>query len=217
MDSNNFWIVLLSVFGIIEGFLLAIYTFYLKKIKIENDTLRTKNDSLKIELGKQKNDFEKFKFEQEQKNREDDKKEEKSLKRIEHDKKLFEKIIEILSSNSPSIILIKDEALNMFHSDKLNDFKKVINEFNGSEYSFLDEKLENERKKLYISINKFINDIAEQTFPHHNNASYICIPSELKSTKPELYKGILDTLHTEATELFIVYDEFVKSAKERLY
>ena len=217
MDSNNFWIVLLSVLGVIGGLSFVIYKLYFEKIKIDNDTLRTENDTLKVEFEKQKNDFEKFKFEQEQKNREDDKKEEKSLKRIEHDKKLFEKIIEILPSNSPSIMLVKEKTLNMFHSDELNDFIKVMNELNGSEYSFFDVELEDERKKLYMLINKFINDISMKTYSHHNNASYKCVPPEWESTKPELYKDTLDILHIKATELFKVYDEFVKFAKERLY
>ena len=217
VDSNNFWIVFLSVVAVIEGFFLAIYTLYLTKIKIDNDTLRTENDTLKVELGKQKITFEKSKFEQEQQNRKEDKKEEKSLKRIEHDKELFEKLIEILPTSSHSIILVRDESLNMFPSEKLNDFNRVINDLNGSEYSFLDTNLEDERKKLYNLINKFINDIAIKTYPHHNNASYICVPPEWESRNPELYKDTLDTLHTEATELFTVYDEFIKFAKKRLY
>jgi len=217
MESGNFVIVLVSVFIGIGTVFLGSYKLYFEKIKTDNDTLKTENDSLKIELEKQKIVLEKLKIEQDEKNRKDDQEQEKLLRRIEHDKIIFQKVMEVLPSNAPSIILVKERTLNIFPSKELSSFLELIYNLDSPEYIFLDTELESKRGNLYKLIKDFIHYTTMNTYPHENNSSYQCIPPEWKSNNSELYKETLDTLHQKANDLFDVYKDFVEFSKKQLH
>ena len=201
MSRDNSIIVFITVLPIIAGIGVAIYKLFIENIKIDND-------NLKLNLEKQRLELEIIKF-----------KEEKKSTTIEHDKEIYKKFLEILPSNSESIVFLKEKSFRSpFNNNEFHNFHKLYYDFNGEEDKFVDIDMNLKQKELYNSISSLINDIAMKTYPLEHNAQYNSVPSEWQNNKQnKLFEKTVQDLDKLGENTLKIYEELIQIAKKKLY
>ena len=94
------------------------------------------------------------------------------------DKIIFEKLKNTLpSKGSIEFINQQNMAGCSFERSRLNDLWTFMYEWNNAEHEFLNQRLEEKRKKLYGKIKEYLQLIATETFTT-NNPEWSSVPEE---------------------------------------
>lgn len=102
-----------------------------------------------------------------------------------------------------------------FQTDKLNDLWAFDYLCENPSFYFLDEKLEESRKKLLHHINELGHAIGQYTFPTDNLGWNTVLP-EWERTQPLHFKTVVDLIHTTVENICNEYDFIIKKGTEQL-
>lgn len=137
----------------------------------------------------------------------------------EADKKLFDKFLEELPSNSASIKLLKEHDFgNSFFGDHTNEIENFVNKWNVSELQFLDSELEEKKMDLWQNCHKFLLKLAESSGPIGNGPRFSVIPDHCRGDwdLPEFVNERVRELNKNATICHNLHQEMVALCKQKL-
>ncbi len=135
------------------------------------------------------------------------------------DKDLFNKFLETLPSNSPSIYLLRDQDFGSFYNnddiDQINDF---IDKWDNTEHQFLDTELEVKRKELLRGCNLFISNLVTSSGPINIGSFYSVIPDGHRGDweQPDYVNEKIKDLNQKATNCYSQHQEFITLCKNKL-
>lgn len=133
------------------------------------------------------------------------------------DYKLLETFLSEFSSSSPSAILLKEHDFNhSFDRNSLKQIEHFYNQWNGAEYKFIDEAIEEKREKFFEYCKSFLLKVAEYTAPVGASKLSSVIPDHLRANDldlPEWVTNQIKELNELATEVYKNHQEFIRFAK----
>jgi hypothetical protein len=136
---------------------------------------------------------------------------------ISHDKKLFDQLTTLLSSDG--IIRFLDET-NMagfsFPEAALEPLREFYFQGNAPERRFLIPEIEAIRAALWAKANAYYQLISTEAYPMSGNPDRHSIPQDMEITDPERFHKIVKTLHTLAGEIVALHADLIRVGKERL-
>lgn len=138
----------------------------------------------------------------------------KENKSLQHDEKLFEKLINLLPSNSVIRFLDQNNMAGFpFRDSELDPVRKFYYEWAVAENEFIDKNLELLKKSLHERIDNYLEIIAYQTWPLNSNLEFRSVPSEWELEQPDRFKKVVGELHKIAGEIVETHQNLVREAK----
>lgn len=141
----------------------------------------------------------------------------KKCNKINSDRNLFIKIIDILPSND-SIALIQEYLIGImpFNWDSLKQLDH-FKEFSAQPINkFHKRKLAKLHNKLLESITNYLSLLANNTFKMDNNPRLSIVPKEWEFKDKDRYNEVKEKLNQMSTELINNYYTFVNKSKKKL-
>lgn len=133
----------------------------------------------------------------------------------EHDQKLYEELMELLSSGG--IIEFLDHT-NMagwsFLDSKLDPLRQFYYEWQRPEREFIHAELESIRLELWQKAGAYLDEIGTRTFSLGGRTERRSVPEELEFEKPELFRVVVNRLHSLAGEIVELHRKLVRTARE---
>jgi hypothetical protein len=141
-------------------------------------------------------------------------------KEMKHsDYKLLEKFLVNFPSSSNSIVLLETHDFGSpFNNQYLDDINKFLHIWNGAEYKFMDEEIEEKKDILYNNIKKFISKISSSTTPMSGGDFSSVTPDHLRGTGslPQWIKTEIKEINDLASNAFKSHQELISFAKNNL-
>lgn len=139
----------------------------------------------------------------------------KENKALNHDRGLFEKLINLLPSNGVIRFLDQNNMAGFpFRDSEIHPIIEFYDEWQVPDKEFLDNDLELIRKSLHKKIGQYLKIIAEQTFPFDSKPGFRSVPPEWEDEHPELFKKVVGELHCLAGEIIEIHENLVRKAKQ---
>ncbi|MEY9185782.1 hypothetical protein ABIG06_007337 [Bradyrhizobium sp. USDA 326] len=134
----------------------------------------------------------------------------------DHDKKLFDELIALLSSDG---VIGFIDRFNMagwlFQDSELDPLSEFHARWSAPERQFITPELEAARKALWSKARDYLRVIAIETFPA-NTPGWRSVPEEWEDEQPERFRRVVKELHTLAGEIVQLHAELVRVGQERL-
>ncbi|RUM57092.1 MAG: hypothetical protein DSY60_05590 [Persephonella sp.] len=136
---------------------------------------------------------------------------------VNMDKKLFEKFLNFLPSDNPSIIFVKEHNFSFpFNENLLKLLEEFLRTWNNAEYEFFDEDLERLKEQLYSLIKEFLLLLSENVFPLGNSNKFLSVPSEWELEQPERFHKVVSKLHELGDKIYQTHQELIRIGRKKL-
>jgi len=137
-------------------------------------------------------------------------------RKIEHDKKVLKKILEVLPSNGSIQFIREFDFGGSFHIEKLYDIDNFVSISKRPEYTFLNKDVEENRLSLLTSINKFSSFVGLNTFPINKGEPWVnkIIPSHFLDD-PNDYHQVHNEINKLADNVSCCFDNLISSANKK--
>jgi hypothetical protein len=136
---------------------------------------------------------------------------------IAHDKKLFDELTKLLSSNG--VIRFLDQT-NMagfpYPEAALEPLREFYFEGNVPERKFLTAEIEAVRAALWAKADAYYDIITAETFPTPKNPDWHSVPPELEFEDPVRFDKIVKDIHSLAGEIVALHADLVRIGREQL-
>lgn len=136
-------------------------------------------------------------------------------KALEHDVKIFEKLMQLLPSNGVIDFIDKNNMAGFaFRDSQLDPIREFYYEWNVADKEFLDNELERLKKSLHEKVDFYLEVIASETWSLDSNLDFRSVPSEWELEQPERFGKVVRQLHDTAGEIVDIHQSLVRYAKE---
>lgn len=134
----------------------------------------------------------------------------------ESDKILYLKIKEIFSKNNCiEFVQINNFAGFSFDTRIFSPFHEFEHKCEYTlDFSFIDSELEQQKLKLFLSIQKFTSIIASETFPAQT-MYYNSVPSEWEYEQPDRFNRVVNNIHNTAKSIINNYKIFLQIGRTK--
>lgn len=139
--------------------------------------------------------------------------------KVERDKVLYEKFIQIFPSTGNFIEIIKSQGMNLpISSEILNCISYFLKDWNNAEHEFLDPELESKKTIFYKNLDEFNHSFAVLCGPVFNGNDIVSyrIPLEREWRIPEQYYQSIEKLDNLANNVYNSYDDLIRSVRHKL-
>jgi len=129
-----------------------------------------------------------------------------------HDKKLYENLLNILPTNSGSIEFLRTFDFKSYHfaSDTLNDLERFHYLWNGVEYNFVDDELNELLNQLKDKTKKFLLNVDMNVYPAEAYGFKKVLREFNNGERNEEYNKIIEELHNDSGEIIKAREEIIK-------
>jgi hypothetical protein len=134
-------------------------------------------------------------------------------RRIEHDKKVLIKILEVMPSNGSILFIREHDFGDSFNVDDLKDLFRFDRLSTRPEIHFLDKKIENLRLSLVSDISKFTSFLGFNSWQTRDGTNKIKEPDEYDDLNE--YKKIRDNINELSCMVCDNYDSLIISASKK--
>lgn len=132
----------------------------------------------------------------------------------EHDRKLLNAFTEVLPSDGPSVVFLKEHDIGgEFQSSCLNQLDEFMHCWQNAEHEFNNKKLESQRRVLIDVTAKFRNELAKNVSGIGNG--YLSMGLHDFETRPHALRA-KDQLNKMATEVYKSHQELIRLGKSLL-
>ncbi|NYA43251.1 hypothetical protein HZI31_08035 [Serratia fonticola] len=145
--------------------------------------------------------------------------ERQAQQRMEADRVLFKKFLEVFPSNSLSAELLKSHDFeNSYHKDSTKQIDKFVDEWDTAESKFLDEEIEQARVNLWVECHKFIYDLAMSSGPVMAGPLLRVIPDAYVGNwdYPEWVNEKLKNLNSASSRCYQLHQDFISLCRNKL-
>jgi hypothetical protein len=126
----------------------------------------------------------------------------------EHDCKLFKAFTEVLPSDGPSLVFLKEHDLGgEFQSSCLDQIDEFLRTWQNAEHEFNNKKLEKQRKALIEVATKFRRELGNKVASAGNG--YLSLGLQDLETRPHVLRS-QDELNKLATEVYKAHQELIR-------
>ena len=140
----------------------------------------------------------------------------KSIKKGAVDSALYDKFIDVLPSSGSIRFLREQDMQGSYDTKKLDQLRRFHDEWDITEYHFLDRKLEKTRKKLHALAGRYLHYLGTHSFQRGSNPDNYAIPEDWAIEKPDLYEEVVGTLHNLADQIIKTHSILVNTARKTL-
>jgi hypothetical protein len=134
----------------------------------------------------------------------------------EHDKRLFDELTELLSSDGViGFINRTNMAGFLFRNAELEPLFEFHERWNVPERQFITPGLETARQALWSKARDYLRLIAYETFPA-NTPGWRSVPEEWEEEQPERFQRVVKELHVLAGEVVDLHAELVRVGRKLL-
>ena len=137
-------------------------------------------------------------------------------KKSEFDSNLFEKFLDELPSNSPSIRFLAEHDIGTaYKKDELKDLYDFLYTWDNAEHEFKNRKLENLRKEFITKSYAFLGELAMNVWPVKNNPDFYSMHLSGRQYNKERMER-RDELNEKAIELYNIHQNIVRMGNKKL-
>jgi hypothetical protein len=134
----------------------------------------------------------------------------------EHDKKLFDELIALLSSDGVIGFIDRQNMAGwLFESAQLDPLGEFHARWNAPERKFITPELEAARQALWSKAREYLIAIASETFPG-NTPGWLWVPPEWEEEQPERFNRAVKKLHKLADQIVKLHAELVSVGRKHL-
>lgn len=134
----------------------------------------------------------------------------------EHDKKLFDELTTLLSSDGAiGFINRQNMAGWLFQEAEIDPLSEFHERWNTPERKFIIPELEVARQALWSKVREYLSVIAIETFPA-NTPGWRSVPSEWEEDQPERFQRVVDQLHALAGQIIDLHANLVRVGRKHL-
>jgi hypothetical protein len=134
----------------------------------------------------------------------------------EHDKKLFDELISLLSSDGVIGFIDRHNMAGwLFEDAQLAPLSEFHARWNAPERRFVTPELEAARQALWSRAGDYLSVIAIETFPA-NTPGWRSVPSEWEEEQPERFDRVVKKLHALAGEIVDLHANLVHVGRKHL-
>jgi hypothetical protein len=136
---------------------------------------------------------------------------------IAHDKKLFDELTTLLSSNGVIGFLDRTNMAGFaFPEAALDPLREFYFTWNVPERKFLIPEIDSQRAALWAKADAYYSVVAAEVFPTRSNPDWHHVPPEWKHEDPARFKRVVDSLHGLAGEIVALHADLVRVGREQL-
>jgi hypothetical protein len=135
---------------------------------------------------------------------------------IEVDRKVFEKIRELLpSSQAIAFIRTNNFAGFSFRMSMVDPFYEFERWARLPDSEFLDADLEHLRSNLAEAVEDFTDLITGETYTA-SSPDYASVPPEWESEQPARFDRVVSAIHSSAAKVCVAFDALIRSGRRKL-
>jgi hypothetical protein len=136
---------------------------------------------------------------------------------IAHDKKLFDQLTALLSSDGVIGFLDRRNMAGFpFPEAALEPLREFYFTWNALERKFLIEEIEAVRAKLFAKVDAYYGVVAAETFPTRGNPDWHSVPPEWEFEDPARFKKAVNSLHALAADIVALHADLVHVGRDHL-
>ena len=133
----------------------------------------------------------------------------------ESDIALFEEIKSKYFNQDTNIRFLRDHNFRgSFNLDNIHPISAFQYKCKNSDFKFINPRLEKTRYQLTLIVDSFLDSIAVNTFPEHND--FQGVPREWERNNKERFENAVKDLNNSADEICIIYDKLIKLGRKYL-
>jgi hypothetical protein len=130
-----------------------------------------------------------------------------------HDKKLFDDLTTLLTSRGVIGFLDRTNMAGFsFPSSALDPLREFYYEWNVPEREFISPELEGCKQALWKKVDDYLELIATETFPAHNQGRQTVLP-DWETEQPERFWRVVNALHSMAGEIVSLHADLVRTGR----
>ena len=134
----------------------------------------------------------------------------------EHDKKLFDELTALLSSDGVIRFIDQQNMAGwLFQDAELAPLSEFHQRWSAPEREFITPELEAARQALWSKAREYLKEIAIETFPA-DTPGWRSVPSEWEEEQPERFWRVVKNLHTLAGEIVDLHADLVRVGRKHL-
>jgi hypothetical protein len=139
------------------------------------------------------------------------------IENLEQDIRMFKTIIALIPPSGTIDFIRMFHFANTFRLKNLEQFDIFISKLEQMPWlEFFDSDLEGLKSELYISIKKFRELVACNTFNIEGSHEIYRIPQHWEYEQRDKYNNLLDNIHGLTTRITDIYDNFIRLARKKL-
>ena len=133
----------------------------------------------------------------------------------QHDKKLFNELTALLSSEGVIGFINRHNMAFSFELDELNPLSEFHARWNDPERTFIIPELDAARQALWLKAKEYLSAIATETFPT-DTLGWQSVPGEWEEEQPERFRRAIEKLHALAGEIVGLHADLVGVGRNQL-
>ncbi len=134
----------------------------------------------------------------------------------EHDKKLFDGLVALLSSDGVIGFINRNNMAGwLFQDIELEPLVEFCARWDAPERNFITPEVEAARRALWSKANEYLRAINEETFPA-SAPGWRSVPSEWEEEQPERFERAVEKLHSLAGEIVNLHADLVRVGRRHL-
>jgi len=133
----------------------------------------------------------------------------------QHDKKLFNELTALLSSEGVIGFINRHNMAFSFELDELNPLSEFHARWNAPERRFIIPELDAARQALWLKAKYYLIAAATETFPT-DNLGWQSVPEEWEEEQPERFWRAVEKLHALAGDIVDLHADLVRVGRKHL-
>jgi len=133
----------------------------------------------------------------------------------QHDKKLFNELTALLSSEGVIGFINRHNMGFSFELDELNPLSEFHARWNAPERRFIIPELDAARQALWLKAKEYLIATATETFPT-DNLGWQSVPEEWEEEQPERFWRAVEKLHALAGDIVDLHADLVRVGRKHL-
>ena len=133
----------------------------------------------------------------------------------QHDKKLFNELTALLSSEGVIGFINRHNMGFSFELDELNPLSEFHARWNDPERTFIIPELDAARQALWLKAKEYLIATATETFPT-DNLGWQSVPEEWEEEQPERFWRAVEKLHALAGKIVDLHADLVRVGRKHL-
>ena len=133
----------------------------------------------------------------------------------QHDKKLFNELTALLSSEGVIGFINRHNMAFSFELDELNPLSEFHARWNDPERTFIIPELDAARQALWLKAKEYLIATATETFPT-DNLGWQSVPEEWEEEQPERFWRAVEKLHALAGDIVDLHADLVRVGRKHL-
>jgi len=133
----------------------------------------------------------------------------------QHDKKLFNELTTLLSSEGVIGFIYRHNMAFSFELDELNPLSEFHARWNDPERTFIIPELDAARQALWLKAKEYLIATATETYPT-DTLGWQSVPEEWEEEQPERFRRAVEKLHALSGEIVDLHADLVRVGRKHL-